>query len=78
VRVRLTEKGREAGDAADAVVQERLARLLLPMEGEDRSALLDMLERWVGALARRPEPLAQEEDDEDAPAAAGAGRRTAA
>lgn len=60
VLVRLTEKGRVAGDAADRVVQERLAQLLLPLEGEDRSALLDLLERWVGALARRPEPIPPE------------------
>lgn len=80
VLVRLTEKGREAGDAADTVVQERLARLLLPMEGEDRSALLDMLERWMEALARRPEPLTLEgkDEDDDAPAPAGVDRRTAA
>ncbi len=52
VMVRLTPKGCEAADAADAVVQERLARLLSPLEGEARSALLDSLERWVEALAR--------------------------
>ena len=52
VMVRVTAKGGEVAEAADAVVQERLARLLLPMEGEDRSALLDALERWVQALSR--------------------------
>lgn len=51
VAVRLTAKGGAVADAADAVVQERLARLLLPMEGEERSVLLDALEHWVQALA---------------------------
>ena len=52
VMVRLTTKGCEVADQADAVVQERLARLLLPMDGEQRSTLLDSLERWVEALSR--------------------------
>jgi DNA-binding MarR family transcriptional regulator len=52
VMVRVTAKGGEVAEAADAIVQERLARLLLPMVGEDRSALLDLLERWVEALSR--------------------------
>jgi DNA-binding MarR family transcriptional regulator len=52
VVVRLTAEGSVAAQEADAVVQERLARLLSPMEGEARSALLDALERWVEALAR--------------------------
>jgi DNA-binding MarR family transcriptional regulator len=60
VRVRLTEKGVGAADEADAVVRERLAGLLLPLEGEERGALLDSLERWVEAFARRPEPVASE------------------
>lgn len=51
VSVRLTAQGGTVADEADAVVQERLARLLLPMDGEDRSALLDALERWAQALA---------------------------
>ncbi|WNG51651.1 MarR family transcriptional regulator [Archangium minus] len=71
VLVRLTEKGRVAGDEADGVVQERLARLLLPLEGEYRSELLDSLERWVEALAREPEPA-------PAPAPVGGNRLTAA
>jgi DNA-binding MarR family transcriptional regulator len=57
VLVRLTQKGCAAAAEADSVVQERLARLLLPIAGEDRSALLDLLERWVEALARKPEPV---------------------
>lgn len=52
VMVRLTATGCEAADEADAVVRERLAQLLLPLEGEERSALLDAMERWVEALAR--------------------------
>jgi DNA-binding MarR family transcriptional regulator len=57
VLVRLTQQGGVAAEEADSVVQARLAHLLLPMAGEDRSALLDLLERWVEALARRPEPV---------------------
>ncbi len=60
VLVRLTNKGNTVAEEADTVVQERLANLLSPLAGEDRSALLDLLERWVEALARRPEPLPPE------------------
>ncbi|NVJ13459.1 MarR family winged helix-turn-helix transcriptional regulator [Myxococcus sp. AM010] len=85
VRVRLTEQGRALAEQADSVVQERMARLLMPLEGEQRSALMDLLEGWVEALGgknRAPE-LAAEEGDADAPVAdalepAAAPRRTRA
>jgi MarR family transcriptional regulator for hemolysin len=50
VRVRLTEQGRALAEQADSVVQERMAKLLLPLGGEQRSALMDMLEGWVEAM----------------------------
>jgi DNA-binding MarR family transcriptional regulator len=56
VYVRLTPQGGAAADEADTVVQQRLARLLIPLEGETRSALLDLLERWVETLEPEPEP----------------------
>ncbi|QDE93320.1 MarR family transcriptional regulator [Myxococcus xanthus] len=71
VRVRLTEQGRALAEQADSVVQERMARLLMPLEGEQRSALMDLLEGWVEALGgknRAPEP-ATEEGETDAPTA---------
>lgn len=52
VSVRLTDKGREQAERVDAIVQERMARLLLPLTGEDRSTLMDILERWVEALGQ--------------------------
>lgn len=52
VSVRLTDKGRALAEQVDASVQERMARMLLPLNGEDRSALMDILERWVEALGR--------------------------
>jgi DNA-binding MarR family transcriptional regulator len=65
VRVRLTESGAALAEHADTVVQERLARLLGPMAGEDRSALMDLLERWVEALGSAAST--PDEDEEDAP-----------
>ncbi len=62
VRVRLTEQGRALAEQADSVVQERMARLLMPLEGEQRSALMDLLEGWVEALGgKRPEEAAASE-----------------
>jgi DNA-binding MarR family transcriptional regulator len=52
VSVRLADKGRSTAEQVDALVQERIARLLLPLAGEDRSALMDILERWVEALGK--------------------------
>ncbi len=52
VSVRLTEKGRALAEQVDGIVQERIARLLMPLAGEDRSALMDILERWVEALGQ--------------------------
>ncbi|QSQ12593.1 MarR family winged helix-turn-helix transcriptional regulator [Myxococcus landrumensis] len=68
VRVRLTEQGRALAENADSVVQERMARLLLPLGGEQRSALIDLLEGWVEALGcwNRAEEMAAEESDADA------------
>jgi DNA-binding MarR family transcriptional regulator len=83
VRVRLTEQGRALAEQADSVVQERMARLLLPLGGEQRSALMDLLENWVMALGdwNRAEELAAAEepetdaaDDVDAPPAPSAPR----
>ena len=69
VRVRLTEKGRALAEQADSVVQERMARLLMPLEGEQRSALMDLLEGWVEALGgKRPEEAAPSETAGDAEA----------
>ncbi|AKQ70814.1 transcriptional regulator, MarR family [Myxococcus hansupus] len=69
VRVRLTEKGRALAEQADSVVQERMARLLMPLEGEQRSALMDLLEGWVEALGgKRPEEAATAETAGDAEA----------
>ncbi len=67
VRVRLTEQGRALGEQADPVVQERMARLLLPLGGEQRSELMDLLEGWVEALGcwNRAEELAAEEAESD-------------
>jgi DNA-binding MarR family transcriptional regulator len=73
VRVRLTEQGRALAEQADAVVQERMAKLLLPLGGEQRSALMDMLEGWVEAMGcwNRAEELATTEEPEaEAPVAA--------
>ncbi|WP_241758967.1 MarR family winged helix-turn-helix transcriptional regulator [Pyxidicoccus parkwayensis] len=66
VRVRLTEQGRALAEQADAVVQERMARLLLPLGGEQRSALVDMLEGWVEAMGcwNRAEELSAAEEPE--------------
>ncbi|MCE9670880.1 MarR family winged helix-turn-helix transcriptional regulator [Myxococcus stipitatus] len=63
VRVRLTEQGRALAERADSIVQERMARLLMPLGGEQRSALMDLLEGWVEALGcwNRAEELAAEE-----------------
>jgi DNA-binding MarR family transcriptional regulator len=61
VSVRLTEKGRALAEQVDGIVQARIARLLLPLAGEDRSALMDILERWVEALGR----VNYEEDDSE-------------
>ncbi|AGC48703.1 MarR family transcriptional regulator [Myxococcus stipitatus DSM 14675] len=68
VRVRLTEQGRALAENADSVVQERMARLLMPLGGEQRSALIDLLEGWVEALGcwNRAEEMAAEESDADA------------
>lgn len=69
VRVRLTEQGRALAEQADAVVQERMARLLMPLGGEQRSALMDLLEGWVEALGcwnRAEELAAAEESESDA------------
>jgi DNA-binding MarR family transcriptional regulator len=63
VRVRLTDAGRAVAEATDAQVQERMARLLAPLQGETRSALMDILELWVQALtvqARAEEEVAEE------------------
>ncbi|MCP3139753.1 MarR family winged helix-turn-helix transcriptional regulator [Pyxidicoccus xibeiensis] len=69
VRVRLTEQGRALAEQADNVVQERMAKLLLPLAGEQRSALVDMLEGWVEAMGcwNRAEELATEEGTEPEP-----------
>lgn len=66
VRVRLTEQGRALAEQADSVVQERMAKLLLPLGGEQRSALMDMLEGWVEAMGcwNRAEELATTEEAE--------------
>ncbi|MFP2907589.1 MarR family winged helix-turn-helix transcriptional regulator [Pyxidicoccus sp. 3LFB2] len=63
VRVRLTDQGRALAEQADAVVQERMAKLLLPLGGEQRSELMDMLEGWVQAMGcwNRAEEQAAEE-----------------
>ncbi|RKG89134.1 MarR family transcriptional regulator [Corallococcus sp. CA053C] len=68
VRVRLTDEGRAVAEQTDAQVQERMARLLAPIQGETRSALVDILELWVGALGTQAR--AAEEEDENAAAAA--------
>jgi DNA-binding MarR family transcriptional regulator len=60
VSVRLTDKGRAVAEQADAIVQERMARLLLPLAGEDRSALMDILERWVQALGQETQQVDSE------------------
>ncbi len=63
VRVRLTDAGRALADELDAQVQERMARLLSPLQGELRSALMDVLEVWMQALtaqARTAEEVAEE------------------
>jgi DNA-binding MarR family transcriptional regulator len=67
VRVRLTEQGRALAEQADAVVQERMAKLLLPLGGEQRSELVDLLENWVAALGcwNRAEEQAAEESETD-------------
>ncbi|MFP2927112.1 MarR family winged helix-turn-helix transcriptional regulator [Pyxidicoccus sp. 3LG] len=69
VRVRLTEQGRALAEQADSVVQERMAKLLLPLGGEQRSALMDLLEGWVEALGcwnRAEETAAEEAAEQDA------------
>ncbi|WP_223639085.1 MarR family winged helix-turn-helix transcriptional regulator [Corallococcus sp. EGB] len=66
VRVRLTDAGRALADELDAQVQERMAKLLSPLEGEMRSALMDVLEVWMQALttqARTAEEVAEENAD---------------
>ncbi|MBN1209940.1 MAG: MarR family transcriptional regulator [Myxococcaceae bacterium] len=60
VSVRLTEKGRATAEQVDGIVQERMARLLLPLPGEDRSALMDLLERWVEALGQATQQVDSE------------------
>jgi DNA-binding MarR family transcriptional regulator len=60
VSVRLTEKGRALAEQVDGIVQERIARLLLPLAGEDRSALMDILERWVEALGQATQQVDSE------------------
>jgi DNA-binding MarR family transcriptional regulator len=63
VRVRLTEEGRAVAEATDAQVQERMARRLSPIQGETRSALMDILELWIQAIAhqaRAEEEVAEE------------------
>ncbi|MCY1019181.1 MarR family winged helix-turn-helix transcriptional regulator [Pyxidicoccus sp. MSG2] len=67
VRVRLTEQGRALAEQADSVVQERMAKLLMPLGGEQRSALMDMLEGWVEAMGcwnRAEEQAAAAEETE--------------
>jgi DNA-binding MarR family transcriptional regulator len=66
VRVRLNEQGRALAEQADSVVQERMAKLLLPLGGEQRSALMDLLEGWVEAMGcwNRAEEMAAEEATE--------------
>jgi DNA-binding MarR family transcriptional regulator len=78
VRVRLTEQGRALAEQADAVVQERMAKLLMPLGGEQRSELVDLLEKWVEAMScwnRGEELAATEEADADASDAAEAEAR---
>ncbi|NMO23386.1 winged helix-turn-helix transcriptional regulator [Pyxidicoccus fallax] len=78
VRVRLTEQGRALAEQADSVVQERMARLLLPLGGEQRSELVDLLEKWVEAMGcwnRAEEMAAAEETETEAPDAAEAATR---
>ncbi|NRD63384.1 MarR family transcriptional regulator [Corallococcus exiguus] len=63
VRVRLTDAGRALADQLDAQVQGRMAQRLAPLQGETRSALMDVLELWVQALtvqARTAEEVAEE------------------
>ncbi|MFP2896741.1 MarR family winged helix-turn-helix transcriptional regulator [Corallococcus sp. 4LFB] len=63
VRVRLTEAGHALTDELNAQVQERMAKLLSPLQGETRSALMDILELWVQALtvqARTAEEVSEE------------------
>lgn len=60
VSVRLTDKGRALAEQVDGIVQERFARLLLPLVGEDRSALMDILERWVQALGQATQQVDSE------------------
>lgn len=60
VSVRLTDKGRTLAEQVDGMVQERIARLLLPLAGEDRSALMDILERWVEALGQATQQVDSE------------------
>lgn len=60
VSVRLTDKGRAMAEQVDGIVQARIARLLLPLAGEDRSALMDLLERWVEALGQATQQVDSE------------------
>jgi DNA-binding MarR family transcriptional regulator len=60
VSVRLTDKGRALAEQVDGMVQERIARLLMPLAGEDRSALMDILERWVEALGQATQQVDSE------------------
>ncbi|WP_224361014.1 MarR family winged helix-turn-helix transcriptional regulator [Hyalangium versicolor] len=60
VSVRLTDKGRALSEQVDGIVQERMAKLLLPLPGEDRSALMDLLERWVEALGQATQQVDSE------------------
>jgi DNA-binding MarR family transcriptional regulator len=60
VSLRLTDRGRAMAEQVDGMVQERMARLLLPLRGEDRSALMDILERWVEALGQTTQEVDSE------------------
>ncbi|WP_199741784.1 MarR family winged helix-turn-helix transcriptional regulator [Corallococcus sp. CA047B] len=67
VRVRLTDAGRAVAEETDALVQERMARLLAPLQGETRSALMDVLELWVEALGAQARASEEEEEDGTTP-----------
>lgn len=70
VRVRLTEEGRAVAEQLDAQMQERMARLMAPLQGETRSALVDILELWVEALGAQARAAEEVDEDVVAPAAA--------
>ncbi|NBD10080.1 MULTISPECIES: MarR family transcriptional regulator [Corallococcus] len=70
VRVRLTDTGRALAEETDAQVRERMAKLLSPLQGETRSALMDILELWVQALtvqARAAEEAGEEASEPSPP-----------